>query len=80
MADWCSYLTFDVIGELFFGKTFGMLEKSDNRWVLGMTIDAGKLAFIVSHNAYILRRIAHVFPANNKHSPSKGRPRGVPVP
>jgi hypothetical protein len=48
MADWCSYLTFDVMGELCLRKTFGMLEKEEHRGVLGLTINTGKLALIVS--------------------------------
>ncbi|KFX96737.1 hypothetical protein V490_03168 [Pseudogymnoascus sp. VKM F-3557] len=34
MADWCNYLTFDVMGDLCFGKAFGMLEKEDNRFAI----------------------------------------------
>lgn len=32
MADWCNYLTFDIMGDLCFGKAFNMLEKPDNHF------------------------------------------------
>lgn len=34
MADWCNYLTFDIMGDLCFGKAFGMLERPDNRFAI----------------------------------------------
>ncbi|KAL8746409.1 MAG: hypothetical protein Q9190_001583 [Brigantiaea leucoxantha] len=36
MTDWCSYLTFDVLGDLSFGKSFEMLGKDDNRFVVDL--------------------------------------------
>jgi cytochrome P450 len=30
---WCDSLTFDVMGDLCFGKSFGMLEKPEHRFV-----------------------------------------------
>ncbi|PQE23749.1 Isotrichodermin C-15 hydroxylase protein [Rutstroemia sp. NJR-2017a BBW] len=36
MSDWCNYLTFDVMGDLCFGKAFEMLEHSTNRHVIDL--------------------------------------------
>jgi len=36
MADWCNYLTFDIMGDLVFGKAFGMLERPDNRFAIDL--------------------------------------------
>jgi hypothetical protein len=49
MADWCNYLTFDVMGDLCFGKAFGMLEKPDNRFAISLIGNAAHRHLIVSH-------------------------------
>ncbi|EER23657.1 hypothetical protein D8B26_001785 [Coccidioides posadasii str. Silveira] len=36
MADWFGYLTYDVMGELCFGKSFGMLIERGKREVIGL--------------------------------------------
>ncbi|KAI9731619.1 MAG: hypothetical protein M1818_007749 [Claussenomyces sp. TS43310] len=36
MADWSNYLTFDIMGDLCFGKAFGMLERPDNRFAIDL--------------------------------------------
>ncbi|MCJ1266174.1 hypothetical protein MMC22_006056 [Lobaria immixta] len=36
MADWANYLTFDIMGDLAFGQTFGLLERSDNRFAIDL--------------------------------------------
>ncbi|PMD48197.1 cytochrome P450 [Hyaloscypha variabilis F] len=46
VANWCSYLTADVLGELCFGKSFGMLESEENRFVMKTMLDSARLAFI----------------------------------
>jgi hypothetical protein len=47
MADWCNYLTFDVMGDLCFGKAFGMLEKEDNRFAIELIGNAAHRHLIV---------------------------------
>jgi cytochrome P450 len=47
MADRCDYLTFDVLGDLCFGKSFEMQEKSDNRFVPELICKNGKRLSIV---------------------------------
>ena len=47
MTDWCSYLTFDVLGDLSFGKSFEMLGKDDNRFVVDLVNHAAHRHLIV---------------------------------
>jgi cytochrome P450 len=54
MADWCNYLTFDVMGDLCFGKAFEMLEHDDNRHVIDLIGNAAHMHLIVS-TAHLLR-------------------------
>lgn len=49
MADWCNYLTFDVMGDLCFGKAFEMLENNGNRHVIDLLGSAAHMHLIVSH-------------------------------
>lgn len=50
MADWSNYLAFDVMGDLSFGQTFGMLERSDNRFAIDLVGNA-------SHRHLIVRKL-----------------------
>lgn len=47
MADWANYLTFDVMGDLCFGKAFGMLERADNRFAINLIGNAAHRHLIV---------------------------------
>lgn len=47
MADWCNYLTFDVMGDLCFGKAFEMLEHEQNRHVIDLIGNAAHMHLIV---------------------------------
>jgi hypothetical protein len=47
MADWCNYLTFDIMGDLCFGKAFGMLERPDNRFAIELIGNAAHRHLIV---------------------------------
>ncbi|KAF2261474.1 cytochrome P450 [Lojkania enalia] len=40
MADWCNWLVFDVMGDLVFGKAFGMLESGGNRFAVELVGNA----------------------------------------
>jgi len=53
MTDWFSYLAFDILGDLCFGKSFSMLEKTDNRYALDLVTAATKRHLLVS---CVLRR------------------------
>jgi cytochrome P450 len=47
MADWCNYLTFDIMGDLCFGKAFGMLEREENRFAIDLIGNAAHRHLIV---------------------------------
>jgi len=51
MADWCNYLTFDVMGDLCFGKAFEMLEHETNRHVIDLIGNAAHMHLIVRLSA-----------------------------
>lgn len=48
LADWFGYLTYDVMGELCFGKTFGMLIESGKRGVISLVDRAAYRHYVVS--------------------------------
>ncbi|KAG0646657.1 Cytochrome P450 monooxygenase AKT7 [Hyphodiscus hymeniophilus] len=50
MADWCNYLTFDVLGDLCFGKAFEMLENHTNRHVIDLIGSAAHMHLILGTN------------------------------
>ena len=47
MSAWSSYLTADILGDLCFGASFGMLESEENRFVMKVMLDSARLAMIV---------------------------------
>ena len=53
IAKYCNYLTFDVLGELCFGKSFGMSQSTVNRWVPKMMMTRLFLFHTVSRAATI---------------------------
>lgn len=48
MADWFAYLTYDVMGELCFGKSFGMLIERGKRDVIALVDRAAFRHYVVS--------------------------------
>ncbi|KAF1995072.1 cytochrome P450 [Amniculicola lignicola CBS 123094] len=40
VANWCNWLVFDIMGDLVFGKAFGMLESSANRFAVDLVGNA----------------------------------------
>jgi len=40
VADWCNWLVFDIMGDLVFGKAFGMLESPVNRFAVDLVGNA----------------------------------------
>lgn len=53
MADWCNYLTFDVMGDLCFGKAFEMLDNHTNRHVIDLIGSAAHMHLILGTNPAI---------------------------
>lgn len=47
-ADWCNWLVFDIMGDLVFGKAFGMLESPGNRFAVDLVGNAAHRHLIVS--------------------------------
>ncbi|KAF2724732.1 benzoate 4-monooxygenase cytochrome-like protein P450 [Polychaeton citri CBS 116435] len=42
ISDQANFMTFDVMGDLCFGKDFGMLERADNRFVIDLLSNAAR--------------------------------------
>ena len=57
MFEWFSYCTFDIIGDLSFGESFGCLDDSMMRTWLGMVFASVKLV----HNLILCKRIPLFF-------------------
>ncbi|KAF2809419.1 cytochrome P450 [Mytilinidion resinicola] len=67
MANWCNWLVFDIMGDLVFGKAFGMLEGEGNRFAVDLVGNAAHRHLICGthltlHNYHLdkllFRRIA----------------------
>lgn len=56
-AHWCEWLVFDIMGDLVFGKAFGMLESPVNRFATQLVGNAAHRHLIVSR----LRLLAGCF-------------------
>lgn len=48
IASWADWLTFDIMGDLVFGKAFGMLEGPQNRFAVDLVSNAARRHLIVS--------------------------------
>ena len=48
VAQWCNWLVFDIMGDLVFGKAFGMLESPKNRFAVELVGNAAHRHLIVS--------------------------------
>jgi hypothetical protein len=48
MANWCNWMVFDIMGDLVFGKAFGMLESPTNRFAVDLVGNAAHRHLIVS--------------------------------
>lgn len=51
-ADWCNWLVFDIMGDLVFGKAFGMLEGPKNRFAVELVGNAAHRHLIVSSSCW----------------------------
>lgn len=57
MAEWCSYLGYDAMGEMAFGKSFDMLRSVRNRFVIDLMADSDRVNFTASSFQQILHLI-----------------------
>jgi hypothetical protein len=60
VADWCNWMVFDIMGDLVFGKAFGMLESPTNRFAVDLVGNAAHRHLIVSTLALVSIVIADV--------------------
>lgn len=58
MGDMFSWLTFDVMGELCFGKSFGMLRDETTRFVTHLIAQAAHSHYIVSFFFFFPRGVS----------------------
>lgn len=47
MKDWCNWLSFDMMGDLTFGRGFGCVEKGQHRSVPEVVMEATKFIYVV---------------------------------
>lgn len=47
MGDWCTYLAYDIMGDLVFGKRFNVMENDEHRFVPAMMMSALKFLYPV---------------------------------
>ena len=47
MGDWCSYLIFDILGELCFGKSCGLMTSAVDRSIVGLIPQTTKSWYMV---------------------------------
>lgn len=52
MADWANYLTFDVLGELCFGKSFGLIHSDEFRTAPNLMLARTRMLAVVSTSTY----------------------------
>lgn len=53
-ANWCNWLVFDIMGDLVFGKAFGMLEGPRNRFAVDLVANAAHRHLIVSISCVVV--------------------------
>lgn len=56
MATWSDYLTFDVLSDLCFGKSFGVLDREENRFVVPLVPRSTEAVYTVSYSEARLRK------------------------
>ena len=50
LKEYTNYLSFDIMGQVCFGRSFDMLEKSENRYILNVLSDGAQCLNTVSKN------------------------------
>jgi hypothetical protein len=57
MARWADWLTFDIMGDLVFGKAFGMLDEEKNRFAVDLVSSAAHRHMIVGSTSPLAIRL-----------------------
>ena len=47
MSDWCTYLAYDIMGDLTFGERFNCIDKEEHRYVPSTMMETTKFIYIV---------------------------------
>lgn len=47
MNDWCKWLSFDLMGDMTFGRAFGCVTKGEHRFVPDVVLKATKFVYVV---------------------------------
>ncbi|KIW21860.1 hypothetical protein, variant 1 [Cladophialophora immunda] len=53
MKDWCNWLSFDIMGELTFGQSFGCVDKGEYRFVSDVVLNATKFVYVAGFWPFI---------------------------
>lgn len=53
MSDWATFFAFDFISDLGYGRSFGMLEKEENRWIPNVLKSASIFIYYVGYLPFI---------------------------
>lgn len=53
MSDWATFFGFDFVSDLGYGRSFGMLEKEENRWIPNVLKSASRFLYYVGYLPFI---------------------------
>jgi hypothetical protein len=56
MTEWSNYLSYDVMGDLIFGKKFENVEREEHRYVPGLMMRATEFVYVVRDKSSIHSR------------------------
>ncbi|KAK2763293.1 hypothetical protein FQN54_009929 [Arachnomyces sp. PD_36] len=49
MGDWCTYLGYDIMGNLMFGKQFHCMESEEHRYVPGVMMETTRTVYVLGY-------------------------------
>ncbi|KAI9842226.1 MAG: hypothetical protein M1837_007371 [Sclerophora amabilis] len=55
MANWAGYLSFDTMGDICFGRSYGMMNGDENRYIIDVLADGAQGLNIVGHMPGLLK-------------------------
>lgn len=64
MSDWCTYLGYDIMGNLMFGKDFHCMESDKHRYIPDLMMDTTNICYLV--RLFCLQQSRMLLPANSK--------------
>jgi cytochrome P450 len=76
MSDWCTYVAYDIMGDLVFGKRFDIMESDEHRFVPPMSMSASQFIYTVTTSSPLSRKgnpinsmTDNTNPSGSLHSP-----------